>query len=58
VIVLHFSMHNLTGEFLGMDEAVRQNRLVLEWGVAIAALVFWGPRTLRRGEPLDRPPRR
>lgn len=55
VIVLHF-MHNFTGEFLGMDEAVRPVRLVLEWGAAIAAVGFWGPRTLRRGAPLDPPP--
>jgi uncharacterized protein len=55
VIVLHF-MHNFTGEFLGMDEAVRSIRLGLEWGVAITAVVFWGPRTLRRQEPLYRPP--
>jgi uncharacterized protein len=47
VIVLHF-MHNFTGEFLGMDEAVRSIRLVLEWGTAVAAVAFWGPRTLRR----------
>jgi len=55
VIVLHF-MHNFTGEFLGMDDAVRPIRLTLEWGVAIAAVAFWGPRTLRRGEALDSPP--
>lgn len=55
VIVLHF-MHNFTGEFLGMDDQVRPIRLVLEWGVAMAAVAFWGPRTLRRGEPLDAPP--
>ncbi len=54
VIVLHF-MHNFTGEFLGMDEAIRPIRLVLEWGTALAAVAFWGPRTLRRGEPIERP---
>lgn len=55
VIVLHF-LHNFTGEFLGMDDPVRPVRLVLEWGVAVAAVALWGPRTLRRDEPLDSPP--
>jgi uncharacterized protein len=55
VILLHF-MHNFTGEFLGMDEAIRPVRLVLEWGAAVAAVAFWGPRSLRRGEPLEGPP--
>ena len=48
VIALHF-MHNFTGDFLGMDDPVRPIRLVLEWGVALAVVFFWGPRTLRRG---------
>jgi uncharacterized protein len=52
VILLHF-MHNFTGEFLGLDDAVRPIRLVLEWGSAAVAVSFWGPRTLRRGERLD-----
>jgi uncharacterized protein len=47
VILLHF-MHNFTGEFLGMDDPVRPIRLVMEWGVAVAAVAFWGPRTLRK----------
>lgn len=47
VIVLHF-MHNFTGEFLGMDDPVRPVRLVLEWGAAVVAVAFWGPRTLTR----------
>ncbi len=48
VIVLHF-MQNATGQFLGMDEAVRSIRLLLEWGVAVAVVVHWGPRALVRG---------
>jgi uncharacterized protein len=42
VIALHF-MHNFTGEFLGMDEAVRPIRLIMEWGTAMAVVIFWGP---------------
>ncbi len=52
VIVFHF-MHNFTGEFLGIDESVRLIRLVLEWGAAIVVVIFCGPRTLRRGDPLE-----
>ncbi len=50
VILLHF-MHNFTGEFLGMDDSVRPIRLALEWGVAIGAVVLWGPASLRRAPP-------
>jgi uncharacterized protein len=55
VIVLHF-MHNFTGEFLGMDDPVRPIRLVLEWGVAMAAVAFWGPRALRKDGSIPRIP--
>jgi membrane protease YdiL (CAAX protease family) len=49
VVVLHF-MQNFNSEFLGIAEEARPIRLLLETVVAVGVVVWWGPRTLRRGK--------
>jgi uncharacterized protein len=54
VILFHF-MQNFTGEFLGVAPEVRSLQLILTVIVAIAVVLWWGPKTLRRGQPLPLP---
>jgi len=52
VVILHL-MQNFSGELLGLAEEVRPIRLGLEIALALAVIAWWGPATLRRGEPID-----
>lgn len=55
VIALHF-MQNFTGEFLGVAEEARPIRFVLEAGLAVGVVLWWGPKTLRHGRPPELAP--